>query len=150
MLCVWWRGVGCCNHETNISAEKAGPLKRLNDHANGFLAEEEGREALPQRETESISNCHYRASSEPIWLVYMSLSASKYMFVCAESGESSTQMDHRGDRRSFNFHRAQLEAELTDLIQSRPGFLSFSIETAVCHVLPDRIMDTGYWTLARP
>lgn len=44
-LCVWRREKGFCNRETNISAEKAGPLKRLNDHANGFLAEEEGREA---------------------------------------------------------------------------------------------------------
>lgn len=29
------------------------------------------------------------------------------------------------------------------------GFLSFGVETAVCHVMPDVIMDTGYWTLAR-
>jgi len=25
-------------------------------------------------------------------------------------------------------------------------FLSLSIETAVCHVVPDRITVTGYWT----
>ncbi len=36
-----------------ISAERAGPLKGLNDHANGFLAEGEGRRAKsPERERE--------------------------------------------------------------------------------------------------
>lgn len=40
---------------------KAGPLKRLNDYANGFLAEEEGREALPQKDRQSqFLTCHYQ------------------------------------------------------------------------------------------
>lgn len=55
MLCVWWKGVGCCDQETNFSAEKAEPLRRLNDHANGFLAEVEGREALPMRRSQCIT-----------------------------------------------------------------------------------------------
>lgn len=88
---------------TNISAEKAGPLKQLNAHANGYLAEEEGREAQSlerERETCSISDCHYPALSEPIRLVHMSLCMYVFAYMWAES---STQMGHGGETRKCGF-----------------------------------------------
>ena len=75
----------------------------------------------------------------------------------AESDDISTQMGHRGERGKkkkrkprFLFYRAQLRSRTDRFNSVKPGFLSFSTERAVCHVAPDRIKDTGYWTLARP
>lgn len=70
--------------------------------------------------------------------------------LCVEFIDTSTQKGHRGERRSCSFFSIVLIRSRADGFNPvKLGFLSFGVETAVCHVMPDVIMDTGYWTLAR-
>lgn len=70
----------------------------------------------------------------------------------AESGDISTQMGHRGERGKkkkkkprFLFYRAQLEAELTDLIQSSQAFYRLAQKElfVMSRLIGLRIQDTG-------
>lgn len=118
-----------------ICAEKAGPLEQLNDHANGFLADGECREFLPWRD-----GVNFQLSlSSHVVCAHTCLTVCAPALICAtgEKEEAAVCFSVQLRRKTDRFNPVGL------------GFLPFCVETAVCHVMPDRIMDTGYWTLAR-
>lgn len=118
---------------TNISAEKAAPLQRLNGAANGYLAEEEGREARSlEKETWSLSDSHYRVLSEPKWLVHMLFLHILYVFACMWVSPALRCA-------------IQLGAEVADLMQSSQAFchLVYKKLFVMLRLIGLRIWDTG-------